>query len=54
MGTVLLAIVGNIAELVTEGFQLCFGVVFLKFIYASDLENATINESKFNIDQFSP
>jgi hypothetical protein len=51
MGTVLLAIVGDVAELATEGFQLCFGVVFLKFIYASDLGNATIidNESKFDV-----
>ena len=37
MGTVLLAIVGNVAELATESFQFCFGVVPLEFISASDL-----------------
>ena len=46
MGTVA---AGDVAELATEGFQLCFGVVFLKFIYASDLGDATINELKFDI-----
>ena len=50
MASVLFAIVGNVAELVMEGFQFCFGVVLLKFVSASDLRNATINASKLNTD----
>jgi len=50
MGTILLAIVGNVTELATEGFQFCFSVVPLEFISASDLRNATINASKLDID----
>ena len=50
METILLAIVGNVTELATEGFQFCFSVVPLEFISASDLRNATINASKLDID----
>jgi len=45
MESVLFAIIGNIAELAAERPQFCFGVVLIKFVSASDLENATINVS---------
>ena len=37
MGRVLF--IGNITELATESPQFCFGIVFVKFVLASDLRN---------------
>ena len=34
-------VVGDIAELATEGIQFSFGIVLLKFVSARDLGNAS-------------